>query len=61
MFPEIDHFHKWLRCRSPHTSTHVHYTSDVKLFFAWAGKPPASIILHDVCAYVCFCGYLSSL
>ena len=55
MFPEIDRFQKWLRCRNPHTSTHVHYTSDVKLLFAWAGKPLASITLHDVDAYVAHC------
>jgi hypothetical protein len=34
MSPEIDPFHKWLRCRSPYATTHIHYTSDVKLFFA---------------------------
>ena len=55
MFPEIDRFHKWLRCRNPHTSTHIHYTSDIKLFCAWTGKPPASITLHDVDAYVARC------
>jgi len=55
MFPEIDRFQKWLRFRNPHTSTHVHYTSDVKLLFAWAGKPLASIPLHAVDAYVAHC------
>lgn len=53
MWPEIGRFHKWLRCRNPQTSTRVHYTSDVQLFFAWAGKPPASITLRDVDAYAC--------
>lgn len=55
MFPEIERFNKWLRCRSPHATTHVHYTSDVKLFFAWVDKPPAAITLHDVDAYVAHC------
>lgn len=58
MFPEINRFHKWLRCRNPYTSTHIHYTSDVKLFFAWVGKPPASITLHDVDDYVAHCRHL---
>ena len=33
MFPEIERFSKWLRCRSPRATTHVHYTGDVKLLF----------------------------
>jgi site-specific recombinase XerC len=55
MFPEIERFNKWLRCRSPHATTHVHYTSDVKLFFAWANQSPSAITLHDVDAYVTHC------
>jgi Phage integrase, N-terminal SAM-like domain len=55
MFPEIERFNKWLRCRSPHATTHVHYTSDVKLFFAWVDKPPDAMTLHDVDAYVAYC------
>jgi hypothetical protein len=39
MFPEIERFGKWLRCRSPHATTHVHYTSYVRFFFTWADKP----------------------
>ena len=39
--PRFERFGKRLRCRSPQAATHVHYTSDVKLFFAWAAKPPA--------------------
>jgi hypothetical protein len=49
---EIDRFHKWLRRRNPRTSMHIHYTNDVRLFFAWADKPPASITRRDVDAYV---------
>jgi site-specific recombinase XerC len=55
MFSEIERFAKWLRCRSPHATTHVHYTSDVRLFFDRAGKPPAAVTLHDVDAYVAHC------
>jgi hypothetical protein len=40
MFPHAQRFEKWLRRRNPHTATPVHYTNDLKLFFAWAGKPP---------------------
>jgi len=47
MFPHAQHFEKWLRHRSPHAATPVHYTSGLKLFFAWAGKPPTAITLHN--------------
>lgn len=52
MLPEVERFHKWLRRRSPGASTHVHYVSDVNLFFAWLGKPPAQVTARDVDAYV---------
>jgi len=52
MLAEIERFHKWLRRRSPGASTHVHYTSDVALFFAWLGKPPAQVKVRDVDAYI---------
>ena len=55
MFPEIERFDKWLRCRSPHATTHVHYTSDVRLFFAWVDRPPDAMTLHDVDAYIAYC------
>jgi len=55
MFPEIERFSKWLRCRSPHATTHVHYTSDVRLFFTWADMPLAAITRHDVDAHVAHC------
>ena len=42
MYQEITQFTRWLRCKSPHTSTHRHYTSDLKLFFTWANQPPAA-------------------
>ncbi len=43
MHTEVQKFIQWLRCKSPHTSTHVHYGNDLKLFFAWANKPPSVI------------------
>jgi hypothetical protein len=52
MFPHAQHFEKWLRRRSPHATTPIHYLNDLKLFFAWAGKPPKAITLHDVDAYI---------
>jgi len=55
MLPEIARFNTWLRCRNPHATTHVHYTSDVKLFFDWVAKPPAAVTLRDVDAYVAHC------
>ncbi len=46
MFPKIERFGKWLRCRSLHVTTHIHYMSDEKLFFAWVGKPINAITSH---------------
>jgi site-specific recombinase XerD len=55
MVSEIDRFGKWLRRRSPHSTTHRHYTSDLTLFFAWAGTAPSAVGLRDVDAYVEHC------
>jgi hypothetical protein len=55
MLPEIERFSKWLRCRSPYATTHIHYTSDVRLFFAWTEKSPNAITPHDVDGYVAHC------
>ena len=52
MLAEIELFAKWLRRKSPHTTTVVHYTNDLKLFFAWADKPPDQITLRDVDAFI---------
>jgi hypothetical protein len=46
MFPEVERFNRWLRCRNPHATTHIHYTSDLKLFFAWAGNRLNAVTLH---------------
>jgi site-specific recombinase XerC len=55
MLPEIERFNKWLRRKSPHASTPLHYTSDLKLFFAWLGKTPAEVQVHDVDAFMEHC------
>jgi site-specific recombinase XerD len=58
MLPEVNRFSKWLRRRSPHAVTHVHYSNDLKLFFTWAGKSPSDVTLHDVDAYIEHCQQL---
>jgi site-specific recombinase XerD len=55
MFPEIEQFKKHLWRQSPHTSTRRHYTSDLRLFFAWVDKLPAAITISDVDAYITHC------
>lgn len=58
MLSEIERFLKWLRRKAPHSSTAVHYTNDLELFFAWAGKPPAAIQVADVDAFIAHCQQL---
>jgi len=51
MFPQkhIDGFEKYWRRRKPGTSTAVHYSSDVRIFFNWAtNRTPEMITVHDV-------------
>lgn len=55
MLPEIEQFHKWLRRKQPHTTTALHYTSDLVLFFDWAHKPPDAVTLQDVDRYIDDC------
>jgi len=55
MLPEVKRFHHWLLQRSPHALTHIFYTHDLKLFFAWADKTPQTITLHDVDRYITDC------
>lgn len=55
MYPEVTKFTRWLQCKSPHTSTHRHYASDLKLYFARANKAPATITVSDIDAYVAHC------
>lgn len=55
MLSEIVRFNKWLRRKAPAATTHIHYTSDLKLFFDWAGKAPAEITLHHIDAFIEHC------
>ena len=55
MLPQIERFSKWLRRRSPDATTHVHYASDLRLFFAWSGKPPGAVTVPDIDAYIEYC------
>jgi len=55
MLFEIVRFGKWLRRRSPRATTPREYTRDVKLFFAWVGKPPSDVTVRDVDAYIEHC------
>jgi site-specific recombinase XerD len=51
MFPQkdIEGFEGYWRRRKPGSSTAVHYTSDVRIFFKWAsGRSPESITAHEV-------------
>lgn len=55
MLPEVEQFHKWLRRKQPHTTTALHYTSDLNLFFDWAEKPPDTITMRDIDRYIDDC------
>lgn len=55
MLPELVGLGKWLRRRSPQSSTHRHYTNDVQLFFTWVGKPPAEVTVRDIDQYIEYC------
>jgi len=52
MLPEIDRFCNWLRRRSPHASTALHYRSDLQIFFRFVGKPFPAIHPADVDGFV---------
>jgi len=52
MLPEIQLFQKWLRRKAPNTSTHIHYTNDLKLFFAWTTKEANQVTVRDVDAFI---------
>ena len=39
MLPEITQYQQWLRRRSPHASTHIHYGNDLTLFFQLGMMP----------------------
>lgn len=52
MLPEVSDFNKWLRRKSPHATTPIHYCNDLKLFFNWVNKPPHQITMVDVDRYI---------
>jgi hypothetical protein len=52
MLPEIERFQKWLRRKAPNASTHIHYTSDIELFFAWRHKPPNDVKVQDIDLFI---------
>ena len=52
MYPEIEHFKDWLTCQYPTSSTSVHYTSDLVLFFSFAGRLPAEITAQDINGFI---------
>ena len=55
MLSEIEQFQKWLRRKAPHSSTPIHYASDLKHFFDWVSKPPAEVSAQDVDAFIEHC------
>jgi site-specific recombinase XerD len=52
MLSEIEGFQKWLRRRAPHSSTHIHYSSDLKIFFSTCSKSIAEVTMKDVDQYI---------
>ena len=52
MLAEIARFQQWLRRRSPHASTHIHYANDVELFFNWCDKAIGEVTAVDIDAYI---------
>ena len=55
MFPKshIDGFEKYWRRRKPGTSTAVHYSSDVRIFFKWANDlSPEAVTVHEIDSFI---------
>jgi integrase/recombinase XerD len=55
VFPqtEIDGFRRYWRRRKPQSSTALHYTSDVTIFFEWVGEiAPAAITVHQIDQFI---------
>jgi site-specific recombinase XerD len=55
MFPnkQIDGFEKYWRRRKPGTSTAVHYSSDIRIFFNWAtNRTHETICVYDVDRFI---------
>ena len=55
MLPQVQRFSKWLRRKSPHASTPLHYASDLDLFFTWLDKPPDAVTFYDIDLYIEHC------
>jgi site-specific recombinase XerD len=57
MLSEIEGFQKWLRRKSPHSSTHIHYVSDLEQFFKWLSprKSIDEVSVRDVDAFIEHC------
>jgi len=57
MLSEIEQFQKWLRRKSPHSSTHIHYLSDLEQFFKWLSplKSVDEVSMRDVDAFIEHC------
>jgi site-specific recombinase XerD len=55
MLPELFRFSKWLRRRSPHSTTYRHYANDVTLFLNWVGKHPREVTVRDIDEYIEHC------
>lgn len=58
MLVEVDRFDKWLRRRSPNSSTHVHYSSDLRIFFTWLDKLLKDVTASDVDRFIAHCSSL---
>lgn len=55
MFPqtEIEGFRRYWRRRKPHSSTAIHYASDVTIFFDWMGEvAPLAITVHHIDQFI---------
>jgi site-specific recombinase XerD len=52
MLSEIEQFQKWLRRRALHSSTPIHYASDLALFFTHTAKPIKQITMSDVDQFI---------
>ena len=52
MLSEIEQFQKWLRRRAPHSSTHIHYASDLELFFNISAKSVGNVTMQDMDEFI---------
>jgi site-specific recombinase XerD len=52
MLSEIEQFQKWLRRRAPHSSTPIHYASDLELFFSSSSKTVINVTKQDVDEFI---------